>query len=616
MKHVTLILAAIVVCNIAYTQTSEKSIQSKIDGGNYISSTKKKEHPNNEKILLWENDFSSPTDWVISNNTGDLQDWEITNVSSTAIGYNHGSWIEDVLTVSNENGYALFDSDAVGTNGGTQDASITLDLLQPGVDLSGYNDVVLQFAQRGTMWTTTENRVEISNDGGLTWTTFLVNVGRPASATFEDMVYINISAAAGGQSNVHIRFRYIGSWDYAWLVDDIAIIEQPINDIQSTYTYIAGTTNEGLEYGKTPLDQLDIDYEVGGTIVNFGVNDQTNTVVTADFGSFSATYPMNTVVSGDTVSYSSIETPTLTVGMYNGVYNVNSTEEFAGANYTNNTILRNFEVTNDLYALDGIGVHPVGNLNLSSIGTESFSEPANTYFATLYYLKGTNNVISGLEIGLEGSSIAGAEMQIMIMDTATFFANSLLPVQDLNGNTAISGFYVVSTSEISAGKVGIGFDQPIILPAGAYFAVVYPINSGSTPVRILDDLTVEQPSYASMINVPDPTPTSYTNGNAFAIRLKMGDQTAINEIESNSKLNIYPNPTNTNTTVSFSLSNESNVTINVTDLAGKVIYTNALGTVNGAQNVTVNTENLTSGVYMVNVSINGTVSTEKLIVKK
>ena len=287
-----------------------------------------------------------------------------------------------------------------------------------------------------------------------------------------------------------------------------------------------------------------------------------------------------------------------------------------GANYTNNTILRNFEVTNDLYALDGIGVHPVGNLNLSSIGTESFSEPANTYFATLYYLKGTNNVISGLEIGLEGSSIAGAEMQIMIMDTATFFANSLVPVQDLNSNTAISGFYVLSASEISAGKVGIGFDQPIVLPAGAYFAVAYPINSGSTPVRILDDLTVEQPSYASMINVPDPTPTSYTNGNAFAIRLKMGDQTAINEIESNSKLNIYPNPTNTNTTVSFSLSNESNVTINVTDLAGKIVYTNTLGTVNGAQNVTVNTENLTSGVYMVNVSINGTVSTEKLIVKK
>jgi len=600
MKHIYIILALVVVCNNANAQKIEKSLKSKIDGGNYISSTKKKEHTNNEKILLWNNDFSAATDWVISNNTGDLQDWEITNVSSTAIGYNHGSWVEDVLTVSNENGYALFDSDAVGATGGAQDASITLDVLQPGVDLSGYNDVVLQFAQRGTMWSTTENRVEISNDGGLTWTTF----------------FVNVSAAAGGQSNVHIRFRYIGSWDYAWMVDDIAIIEQPINDLQSIYAYITGTTNEGLEYGKTPFDQLDIDYEVGGTIVNFGVNDQTNTVVTAEFGTFSSTYPMNTVVSGDTVSYSSVETPTLTVGMYNGTYNVVSTEETSGPDYLNNTKYRNFEITNNLYALDGIGVHPAANLNLSSMGTESFSEPANTYFATLYYLKGTNNVISGLEIGLEASSVAGAEMQIMIMDTATFMANSLLPVQDLNGNTAISGFYVLSASEISAGKVGIGFNQPIVLPAGAYFAVAYPINSGSTPVRILDDLTVEQPSYASMINIPDPTPTSYTNGNAFAIRLKMGDQTSINEIGNDTPFTMYPNPTNTNTTVSFSLSNESNVSINLTDLAGKIVYTNALGTVNGAQNVTVNTENLTSGVYMVNVSINGTVSTEKMIVKK
>ena len=44
------------------------------------------------------------------------------------------------------------------------------------MDLSGYNDVVLQFAQRGTMWGANENRVEISNDGGLSWTTFFVNV--------------------------------------------------------------------------------------------------------------------------------------------------------------------------------------------------------------------------------------------------------------------------------------------------------------------------------------------------------------------------------------------------------------------------------------------------------
>lgn len=78
-----------------------------------------------EKVIIWSNDFSNASDWDISNNTSDLQDWIITNVSNTTAGYNTGTWTEAGITVSNENGYALFDSDAVGTNGGTQDAFIT-----------------------------------------------------------------------------------------------------------------------------------------------------------------------------------------------------------------------------------------------------------------------------------------------------------------------------------------------------------------------------------------------------------------------------------------------------------------------------------------------------------
>jgi hypothetical protein len=38
--------------------------------------------------------------------------------------------------------------------------------------------------------------------------------------------------------------------------------------------------------------------------------------------------------------------------------------------------------------------------------------------------------------------------------------------------------------------------------------------------------------------------------------------------------------------------------------------------VKGTQKVNVNTEALNSGVYMVNVSVNGTVSTQKLVVRK
>jgi hypothetical protein len=53
------------------------------------------------------------------------------------------------------------------------------------------------------------------------------------------------------------------------------------------------------------------------------------------------------------------------------------------------------------------------------------------------------------------------------------------------------------------------------------------------------------------------------------------------------------------------------------DLAGKVVYSNDLGTVNsGAHTVTINTDAIANGVYMVNVSVNGSVSTEKLVIRK
>jgi hypothetical protein len=100
------------------------------------------------------------------------------------------------------------------------------------------------------------------------------------------------------------------------------------------------------------------------------------------------------------------------------------------------------------------------------------------------------------------------------------------------------------------------------------------------------------------------------------IRLSDDPSGSVTEVENTIGMSIYPNPANNEATVSFALNNDATASVNVTDLAGKVVYTSALGSVNGAQKVTVNTESLTNGVYMVNVIVDGTVSTQKLIVRK
>jgi hypothetical protein len=52
------------------------------------------------------------------------------------------------------------------------------------------------------------------------------------------------------------------------------------------------------------------------------------------------------------------------------------------------------------------------------------------------------------------------------------------------------------------------------------------------------------------------------------------------------------------------------------DLSGKNVFNTVLGTVNGTQQVNINTDALSNGVYMVNLNIDGKISTQKLIVRK
>ena len=49
-----------------------------------------------------------------------------------------------------------------------------------------------------------------------------------------------------------------------------------------------GTNNEGVEYGRTPVSNLDASYIIGSTVYNFGSADQANTDLSVDFGSFNA----------------------------------------------------------------------------------------------------------------------------------------------------------------------------------------------------------------------------------------------------------------------------------------------------------------------------------------
>jgi hypothetical protein len=460
------------------------------------------------------------------------------------------------------------------------------------------------------MWQTTETIFEVSNDNGVTWVQFPVNLDKATSTLYQEVAQVNITSAAGGQANVKFRLRYIGAWDYAWLVDDVKIVEQPAYDLRSYAPFVAGTNNEGIEYGKTPVAHLDATYDVGGSVVNFGSAANTNTVANVNFGSgLTYNYSVGAINSGDTLSYGATETPNLAVGVYNGVYTVSSTEEVSGsALFANNTGKRNFEVTNNVYALDGIGVNPTELQTTTTLGSNSFNTTTGTIFANMYHLRGgnTNNVVVSLEIGISSATTAGTQIQVAMIDTTELFTNNgFQSLTDLNGNVAESDYYTVTAADISAGKITVFFPQPVALGDGAYYAAVLTEVSTTNIIRILNDETVLQPWYASIIHLINDGGT-FSNGNALAIRMNMGVLGLDNETATT--VNVYPNPSSDVVTI------ESNMTegsIQILDLTGKVV---ASATVNSASTA-LNTSALTNGMYTVILSNGTSVETRKFIVQ-
>ncbi len=77
-----------------------------------------------------------------------------------------------------------------------------------------------------------------------------------------------------------------------------------------------------------------------------------------------------------------------------------------------------------------------------------------------------------------------------------------------------------------------------------------------------------------------------------------------------------PNPANDGTIISYNLATSSDVVITMTDVTGKVVYTeNRMNQNAGLNNVSVNTAELANGVYFYTVSANGVTATQKLAVQ-
>ena len=117
-------------------------------------------------------------------------------------------------------------------------------------------------------------------------------------------------------------------------------------------------------------------------------------------------------------------------------------------------------------------------------------------------------------------------------------------------------------------------------------------------------------------SVTDATGATLLSGGEFGDSEKKPFKTGalgINE-ENFASMNVYPNPASDAINVSFEAAN-ADYSVDVLDIQGRVIASQVVSNVNGAQVVTFATENMAKGNYIVRIASNGFTSTKSVVVR-
>ncbi len=95
------------------------------------------------------------------------------------------------------------------------------------------------------------------------------------------------------------------------------------------------------------------------------------------------------------------------------------------------------------------------------------------------------------------------------------------------------------------------------------------------------------------------------------------DNLGVDEESAGVKVKAYPNPAKEFTTIEYTLVNDANVSISMTDISGRVVYSNNLGKRDaGSNNIVVSTSEFNNGVYMYTLTVDSKKVTRRIIVNK
>lgn len=197
-----------------------------------------------------------------------------------------------------------------------------------------------------------------------------------------------------------------------------------------------------------------------------------------------------------------------------------------------------------------------------------------------------------------------------------------LPFATIAPKLETDKIYYACYEQVTNGTFSIARDYP-------YTNIFKP---GYSWINVVDENGQEGLAYMYNVVIWSPNVTSgqYPWGYYFApdynpmIRLVIADAQAnpsgLNDVvENNASMSLFPNPAKDNTVLDYTLSTTGNVTIDVTDLMGRVVlsYNEGLRQAGIANKANIEAKKLANGTYFCTVNVNGAkASTTKMVVNR
>jgi len=315
---------------------------------------------------LYNFDFSTASNWRITN--GGIVGWSIVNAASSQ------SWFYTSTTLASATGFPYLSLNNGNPTTGAVSAATHFAETQVPINLSSNSFVHLQYTRKHERFQDTL-QVLVSGNNGATWTLVDDNLDYEATTAAAnvrnpnpDVRRFNISAAAGGSSQVVIRFRWRSRADgstndgvaYGALIDDVLILKAPHSDIDLNYAYTSGALDSGSNefYTVMPARQAkDWEIKMGSDVFNNGRSVQTrtryNVDVTADNG-FSYSSSSNPVVLAPGTSQKMEDANFFKPNDGPGNYSIVSypTSDSSLVNLANDTTHVDFMVSDSIFARD------------------------------------------------------------------------------------------------------------------------------------------------------------------------------------------------------------------------------------------------------------------------